>query len=107
MTQPPYGHGPTGPYGRPVQPTGPQWQQPAPPWQAGPPMPPPYAQVQPPPRPAPRPRKAVTKTRGLSGGSHTFHLLMTVFTCGLWAFVWAGTWLFRMIVRRKSVTRYR
>jgi len=72
----------------------------------GPPGPP-YRQPPPYQPPPPRPRKAVTKTRGLSGGSHTFHLLATVFTCGLWLPIWGCVWLYRMLVRRKSVTRYR
>lgn len=66
--------------------------------------PPQYGQPYQPPRRV----KAVTKRRGLSGGSHTFHLLMTIFTCGAWGiFVWFPLWLLRMIVRRKEKTIYR
>ncbi|MER7063903.1 hypothetical protein [Streptomyces albidoflavus] len=35
------------------------------------------------------------------------HLLLTVFTCGLWGiFVWLPWWMFRMIVRKKTKTTY-
>lgn len=55
----------------------------------------------------PGPRKSVTKRRGLSGKSHTFHLVMTICTCTLWGwFVWLPMWIFRMFVRRKEVTKY-
>lgn len=55
----------------------------------------------------PPPKKAVTKKRGLSAGAHGRHLLLTVCTCGLWLPVWGAWWMYRMIVRRKQVTRYR
>ncbi|GII32573.1 hypothetical protein [Planotetraspora mira] len=82
------------PYGQPYQqqqPYGHPYQQPQ------------YGNVP----PQPVPRKVVEKQRGLSAGSHTFHLLATIFTCGVWGlFVWLPWWLFRVIVRRKKVTRY-
>lgn len=55
----------------------------------------------------PQPRKSVTKHRGLSAKSHGFHLMLTIFTCGLWGlFVWLPLWVFRLIVRRKQVTKH-
>jgi hypothetical protein len=60
---------------------------------------------QPPPA---RPRKSVTKHRGLSGRSHAFHLTLTIVTCGVWGIlVWFPLWLFRLVVRRREVTRYK
>ncbi|MET8145901.1 hypothetical protein ABZU32_36830 [Sphaerisporangium sp. NPDC005288] len=68
---------------------------------------PPQYQGQQYPPPPPGPRKIVTKQRGLSAGSHTLHLVLTILTCGLWGlFVWLPLWIFRMIVRRKQVTKY-
>lgn len=60
-------------------------------------------------RPSGEPRKvkAVTRQRGLSDGFHGFHLIMTICTCGAWGFVWVCWWLFRMIVPKRKVTRYR
>jgi hypothetical protein len=64
------------------------------------------------PGPQPRPRpphlvRSVRKERGLPAKSHTFHLVATVFTCGLWGLlVWLPLWVFRMVFRRKIVTRY-
>ena len=39
--------------------------------------------------------------------SHTFHLLMTVFTFGLWAPVWLLVAILNKFTREKVVTRYR
>ncbi|GAA3720978.1 hypothetical protein GCM10022224_103500 [Nonomuraea antimicrobica] len=64
--------------------------------------PPPYG-------PPPHPRKvtAVSKQRGLSGMSHATHLMLTIFTCGMWGLlVWLPWWMFRMIFRRKKRTTY-
>lgn len=94
MGQPPYPNQP--PHGHPQQP-----------YQGQPyPQQPPYPGQPYPPQP-PGPRKSVTKQRGLSAKSHTFHLVLTIFTCGLWGlFVWLPLWIFRMVVRRKQVTRH-
>ncbi|WP_169950669.1 hypothetical protein [Microbispora sp. H11081] len=102
MGQPPYP--PNQPYGHPQQP-----YQPQPPYQGQPYQPQPSYQGQPPyqPQQPPMPRKSVTKHRGLSAKSHTFHLLATIFTCGLWGlFVWLPLWVFRLFVRRKQVTKH-
>lgn len=39
--------------------------------------------------------------------NHTFHLLMTVFTCGLWGFVWLAMIVINGVSKDKSVTHYR
>ncbi len=39
--------------------------------------------------------------------SHTFHLLMTVFTCGLWGLVWLAMIIVNKLSRQRSVTRPR
>lgn len=40
--------------------------------------------------------------------SHTFHLLMTLLTCGLWGiFVWLPITVINSMSRKKVVTRYR
>lgn len=70
----------------------------------------PYAQQPPPgygqPYP-PQPARSVRKERGLSGKSHGFHLMATIFTCGLWGmFVWLPLWIYRMVVRRKITTKH-
>ena len=40
--------------------------------------------------------------------SHTFHLLMTLLTCGLWGiFVWLPISIINSMSRKKVVTRYR
>ncbi|MFF0249984.1 hypothetical protein [Streptosporangium sandarakinum] len=50
---------------------------------------------------------SVSKHRGLSGKSHVFHLVLTLCTCGLWGLlVWLPLWIFRLVVRRKHVTRH-
>ncbi|MBX6382468.1 MAG: hypothetical protein IRZ07_05760 [Microbispora sp.] len=96
MGQPPYP--PNQPYGHPRQP----YYQQQPPYQGQP-----YQQPMPYPPQQPMPRKSVTKHRGLSAKSHMFHLLATVFTCGLWGlFVWLPLWIFRLFVRRKQVTKH-
>lgn len=64
--------------------------------------PPPYGQ----PPYQPRKMKAVTKQRGLGAKGHSGHLIATIFTCGLWLPFWGLWWVFRMIVRRKQVTKY-
>lgn len=88
MGQPPYP--PNQPYGHPQQP----YQGQHPPFHGQPPYP-------------PGPRKSVTKQRGLSAMSHTFHLVLTICTCGVWGlFVWLPVWIFRMVIRRKQVTRH-
>ncbi|MEU7942510.1 hypothetical protein [Microbispora bryophytorum] len=100
MGQPPYPPNQQ-PYGHPQQPYQPQpyGQQPYPPQ--------PYAQPQQPyPQNPPMPRKSVTKHRGLSAKSHVFHLVLTICTCGLWGFVWFGLWIYRLVVRRREVTRH-
>lgn len=38
------------------------------------------------PQPQPEPQRWVSKTRKRT--NHTFHLWMTLFTCGMWGFVW-------------------
>jgi hypothetical protein len=50
--------------------------------------------------------KSVQKQRGLSGLTHTTHLLLTVCTCGMWLFVWVGHEIFRLLVARKKVTKH-
>jgi hypothetical protein len=55
--------------------------------------------------PAP-PRKSVTYSPART--SHTFHLLMTLLTCGLWAvFVWLPISIINSLRRDKSVTHFR
>lgn len=52
------------------------------------------------------PRKAVTYSPART--SHTFHLLMTLLTCGAWAvFVWLPISIINALRRDKSVTHYR
>lgn len=53
------------------------------------------------------PYRGVNKQR--KDTNHTFHLLMTLFTCGMWAvFVWLPLTVWHsMGPRRKNVTRYR
>lgn len=91
-------------------------QQPHDPYrQTGPQYPPqqpfqqPHGQPYMPPPPPQMPRKvtAVHKERGLSAMSHMTHLMLTIFTCGIWgAFVWLPWWIFRMIFRKKRKTTY-
>jgi hypothetical protein len=51
------------------------------------------------------PRKAVTWQPNHT--SHTFHLLMTLFTCGLWLPVWIVVSIINGVTKRRVVTRYR
>lgn len=52
------------------------------------------------------PRKAVTYTPRRT--SHTFHLIMTLLTGGLWGlFVWLPMTLLNKASRERTVTRYR
>ncbi len=44
---------------------------------------------------------ATTKVRRRT--SHTFHLLMTIFTCGLWAIVWLSIVLWHKLGPRQKV----
>lgn len=37
--------------------------------------------------------------------NHTFHLLMTVFTCGLWGLVWLLVWAVNQGKSRQQITR--
>lgn len=63
------------------------------------PMPPTQAQVVV--RQAAQPRKYVT--RGVSQTEHLMHLVLTVFTCGLWLPVW----LLRMLAgKHRQVAKY-
>lgn len=92
-----------------------QQPRPAQQYPAGYPQPMPYGYQQPMPPPVyyqppiamPHPAYAVTKVR--KDTSHTFHLLMTLFTCGMWAiFVWLPIIIWNsMGPRRKIKTRYR
>ena len=67
----------------------------------------PYGQPYPQQPQAPRPSRSVRKERGLSAGSHTFHLIATICTCGAWGlFVWLPMWIYRMMIRRKTVTKH-
>lgn len=38
--------------------------------------------------------------------SHAFHLLMTIFTCGLWGFVWLAMIIINSMNKERHVTRY-
>lgn len=86
--QPQPWQGPQGPYGYPPQRPGPY----------GPP---------PPQAPAPTRWVSVEKERGLGGGSHSIHLILTLCTFGLWGFVWLGVWLWRMVFPKRRRTVYR
>lgn len=57
----------------------------------------------PPPPPAYIPQQIPTESRrGITGGAHTVHAVLTVCTCGVWGFVWLLHWLFT-----RSKTTYR
>ena len=58
-------------------------------------------------QPAPhQPRRAVTYTPKRT--SHTFHLIMTLLTFGLWGiFVWLPLTVLHKLGRDRTVTRYR
>ncbi len=52
------------------------------------------------------PRRMVTKSKRHT--SHTFHLIMTILTAGLWGlFVWLPMIILNGMVREKSTTRVR
>jgi hypothetical protein len=52
----------------------------------------------------PYPQKTVIKSR--KGTSHTFHLIMTVLTCGLWGlFVWLPMWAWNAFGPRSRTTQ--
>lgn len=103
MSYPP---NPDQPYGQ-QPPPGYHPQQPYGPQHSGPQQPYGYGYQQQPPQ-MPRKVTAVSKQRGLSGMSHMTHLLLTIFTCGMWGvFVWLPWWIFRMIFRKKTKTTYR
>lgn len=55
----------------------------------------------------PAPARGVSKDRKQT--NHTFHLLMTLITCGMWAmFVWLPLTIWHALgPRRKNITRYR
>jgi hypothetical protein len=46
--------------------------------------------------------KTVTKSKRHT--SHTFHLIMTILTFGLWSLVWAPMTVGNMVIKEKSVT---
>lgn len=57
------------------------------------------------PGPDPRhPQYSVSKSRKKT--SHTFHLLMCLFTCGLWVFVWMAMAAWNAWGPRKKTTTY-
>lgn len=76
-----------------------QWQQPQS-----------YYPQSPVPSPAQRPQKrvmtSVEKRRGLGGLAHTTHLMLTLFTCGAWLFVWIPWWIIRVIIPKRKVTKH-
>lgn len=55
----------------------------------------------------PPPQQGIVKVRTQT--NHTFHLLMTIFTCSAWAFfVWIPMILWHKLgPKRKIVTKYR
>ena len=55
----------------------------------------------------PMPAEAVTKVRKQT--SHTFHLIMTICTAGMWGLLvwWPLTMWHKMGPKKKVVTRYR
>jgi hypothetical protein len=114
MSQPQYGpHQPQPNWSPPQQPPP---MAPPPQYQMGPQYPPQYPQQMGPPLPAPYPQPmhiqapapyvSVTKVR--KDTSHTFHLLMTLFTCGMWGiFVWIPIIIWhKMGPRQKQRTRH-
>lgn len=80
------------------QPYDPDAYPPPPPHGAYPPQPGPYY--------PPQPYKGVQKKRGLSMAGHSGHAIVSVLTCGLWLPVWFCWWMFRLVVRRRRVTKY-
>lgn len=51
------------------------------------------------------PRRAVTYTP--RDTNHLLHLVLTIFTCGLWGFVWILMVVLNAMSKKKSVTHYR
>jgi hypothetical protein len=49
----------------------------------------------------------VAVTRQPVRTNHTFHLIMTLITCGLWLPVWAIVALLNKVSKQRVVTRYR
>lgn len=45
-------------------------------------------------------------TRSKRDTNHTFHLILSFVTCGLWAPVWATVWAINMMVDKKAVTEH-
>lgn len=43
-------------------------------------------------------------TRSTRETSHTFHLIMTILTCGLWGFVWIAISIWHKVGPRKKTT---
>lgn len=54
----------------------------------------------------PYPHRSVEEQRGLGGLANTTHLLLTLFTCSLWAFIWIPWAVWRELVPRKKTTRH-
>lgn len=81
-----------------------QWQQ------QGYPQPqqPYYPPQQPVPYQQPQRRvvKSVERRRGLGGMATSVHLMLTVFTCGMWLMVWIPWWMIRVIIPRRKVTKH-
>jgi len=50
--------------------------------------------------------KSVEKRRGLGGLAHSTHLMLTLFTCGAWLFVWIPWWIIRVIIPKRKVTKH-
>lgn len=59
----------------------------------------------------PEPGQAVQPTRAVTSvpvqTSHTFHLILTLVTCGLWAPVWAVVAVLNSLSKKKQTTTYR
>lgn len=71
--------------------------------QQGPHTPPQQQPQQPHHQTGPRPQYSRLETPVET--NHTFHLIATIFTCGLWAFVWVPVWAINKN-RRRTVTSY-
>lgn len=80
-----------------------QWQQPHQRQPYYPPQSPAYPPAQ---RPRKRVMKSVEKRRGLGGLAHSTHLMLTLFTCGAWLFVWIPWWIIRVIIPKRKVTKH-
>lgn len=61
----------------------------------------------PPPWPPQQPQPTRIVTSVPVQTSHTFHLIMTLVTCGLWLPVWALVAILNSFSRRRHVTRIR